>query len=364
MDTILEQLCNQISQGRTCALISISKSQGSSPRDTGAVMMVKSNGTTVGTIGGGGLEAHAISVARDVISTRQARTITIRMDGTQPDLDLICGGTVELLIMPLDRREYDVMQMLLNALHERKDVMYCAIFYKQRVDHVCIDCSQQHACASTTDERDLIRHLIDYSLGHEDEQPLQGANYHTERLPHDGMLYFLGGGHVAYATEQVARVAGFTCTVLDDRPEYASKERFPFSSCSCVPEYDDLNSIVIAPNDYIVIMTRGHLYDFKCLTWALATPALYIGMMSSRRKRKIVYEKIQALGYSGIRLEHVHTPIGLPLGGKSPGEIGVSIIAQLITHRAQRRMHTSTLHDRVGIEQTNQANLGTLSCFS
>lgn len=120
----------------------------------------------------------------------------------------------------------------------------------------------------------------------------------------------------------------------DDRAEFANAERYPrarevsvldsFADC-----FDELGS-----DDYVVIVTRGHLHDRDVLAQALNTGAGYIGMIGSSRKREGVYRSLLAGGYTEDDLQRVHCPIGLAIGADTPEEIAVSIVAEMIRNRA------------------------------
>ena len=160
--------------------------------------------------------------------------------------------------------------------------------------------------------------------------------WYSERVRPEGTLYLLGGGHVSLATEEVARIAGFETAVVDDREEFSNPERFPFARCIVLPEYEGLDGLGVGSEDYLVIVTRGHSYDRACLEWALTTPARYIGMIGSGRKCAMVYNKLREDGFAEEAIARVHGPIGLPIGGNTPGEIAISITAQLVAERAER----------------------------
>ena len=139
---------------------------------------------------------------------------------------------------------------------------------------------------------------------------------YQERLAPTSRVWLIGGGHVAQATAQVAQVAGFQVVVVDDREEFSNPQRFPGAR-------------------YIVVVTRGHKADRIALDWALRTRACYVGMIGSRSKCALIYDALAAQGVPRSQLDQVHAPIGLPIGGQTPGEIGVSIVAQLISERAR-----------------------------
>ncbi|MFZ3046285.1 MAG: XdhC family protein, partial [Desulfatirhabdiaceae bacterium] len=139
-------------------------------------------------------------------------------------------------------------------------------------------------------------------------------------------------------TAILSKMIGFETVVLDDRPEFANRERFPeadeiriLSSFDCA-----LDGLVIDGKGYIVILTRGHLHDKTVLGLALRKPARYIGMIGSRKKRDAIYRALEREGFSNDDLARVHSPIGLSIGAQTPAEIAVSIAAELIRVRRER----------------------------
>lgn len=118
--------------------------------------------------------------------------------------------------------------------------------------------------------------------------------------------------------------------VVDDREEYACPQRFPGAECIVCDAYDELSPEKVSAQDFIVIVTRGHRNDRESLAWALTTKAGYVGMIGSRTKRDLIYRSLEEQGVSREKLAWVHSPIGLPIGGRTPGMIAVSIVAELI----------------------------------
>ena len=140
--------------------------------------------------------------------------------------------------------------------------------------------------------------------------------------------------HVALEVAAIAERVGFRTVVLDDRAEFANRERFPHSEVIVLESFDALPELLIDDNSYIVIVTRGHLNDGRMLEFALNTDAGYIGMIGSRIKRDLLYKNLMENGYEAGALAAVHSPIGLNIGAETPAEIAVSIVAELIAVRA------------------------------
>ena len=127
--------------------------------------------------------------------------------------------------------------------------------------------------------------------------------------------------------------------ILDDRQDYANRERFP-EPAEIVPvgSFDRLPALPIDENSYLVIVTRGHLYDGVVLKQVLRSGAAYIGMIGSRGKRDLIFKDMISRGYSDDELARVHAPIGTNIGAETPEELAVSIVGELIQVRAKREV--------------------------
>jgi xanthine dehydrogenase accessory factor len=150
-------------------------------------------------------------------------------------------------------------------------------------------------------------------------------------------VYVVGAGHVAQPVAQVAKIAGFEVVVLDDRVKYASRERFPDADVVKAGPIPELAAeFQYGDNAYVVIVTRGHKEDEEALRAFIDKETAYIGLIGSVTKLEKIVKRLERDGVSRDRIERVHSPIGLDLGGSSPGEIAVSIVAELLAVRYQR----------------------------
>lgn len=144
-------------------------------------------------------------------------------------------------------------------------------------------------------------------------------------------ILLLGGGHVAEKIAKVASIAGVSYMVADDREEFANRDRFPTASRILVePPHKAVNAANVDKKTYIVIVTRGHSLDQECLEAALGTEAAYIGMIGSASKIPHVFKNMNDKGFHPEKDPRIYTPIGLELGGKAPGEIAVSVMAEIL----------------------------------
>jgi xanthine dehydrogenase accessory factor len=162
--------------------------------------------------------------------------------------------------------------------------------------------------------------------------------YFIQPLEAPDRVYIFGAGHVGEAFAPICAHVGFIPVVIDDRKEFANKDRFPAAEKVLVIDaYENcLRDIKVDNSSYIVIVTRGHAHDQTVLSHALKTDAAYIGMIGSKRKKHETYAALRDQGYSDTDLNRVHCPVGLDIGAQTPAEIAVSIVAEMIAVRAGR----------------------------
>ena len=150
-----------------------------------------------------------------------------------------------------------------------------------------------------------------------------------------GLVYIFGGGHVSQALAPVLERVGFRTVIYDDRPEFADRTRFPGAERVLCGDFACLQEQVqISPDDYVVIMTRGHLADYEVLSRTLRSGARYLGCIGSRKKLALCRERLLAAGFTAEEYARVHAPIGLAIGAETPEEIAVSVAAELIAVRS------------------------------
>jgi xanthine dehydrogenase accessory factor len=150
-------------------------------------------------------------------------------------------------------------------------------------------------------------------------------------------VFMVGAGHVAQPLCTIAKLAGFEVVVLDDRIKYANRDRFPHADvveAGPIPEL--AGKFSYGDNAYVVIVTRGHTSDEEALRTFIQYDTAYLGLIGSVAKIEKIFARLERDGVSREKLERVHSPIGLDLGGGSPGEIAVSIVAELIAVRHRR----------------------------
>ena len=160
-------------------------------------------------------------------------------------------------------------------------------------------------------------------------------------------LLIVGAGHIARPLCRIGTMLGFGVTVLDDRPEFATRERFPEAERVIRADFSDpFRDTPLGPQSHLVLVTRGHRYDYDALRDALRRPVRlpYVGMVGSRRRVRAALEQLAQDGIPPERLHEIHTPIGLDIGAETPAEIAVAIAAEII--RARRGGTGVSLRER------------------
>ena len=186
---------------------------------------------------------------------------------------------------------------------------------------------------STKEFQTILAHL---QRGHAADliREVDGQAYVRRFVPEERLI-ILGGGHIARPLCAMGALLDFSVTVVDDRPDFANRERFPQAAeVICDSFAHAIDVLDIRPTDYVCIITRGHRWDGQCLRQILSgVMPSYLGMIGSRRRVTAQLQLLAEEGFEADLLRRVHTPIGLKIGAITPAEIAVSICAQLVQHR-------------------------------
>lgn len=187
-------------------------------------------------------------------------------------------------------------------------------------------------------ETEQPRHLA-FSLGQDaayDNGLICGGqlNVFVEPIIPQPRAFIFGAGHISKSLSKVASLAGFATTIVDDREQFANRDRFPEASELYAGEYEEIfPKLDINHTSYLIIVTRGHRDDMRVLKWALSTPARYISMIGSKRKVLGVMKELEKEGLRREDFDRLYAPMGLEIGAISPEEIAVSVAAEMIAVR-------------------------------
>lgn len=340
---IFNSLVELLTRRESVVLTTILSRSGSAPRTVGTRMIVRRDGSILGTIGGGILEARVRQLAKHAFDHRGATVrdfVLTAEDAGQ--MGMICGGQLRVLIQYVDGSDpacFGFHQQVTAALALGKRAwLITEIPAGETVRNGLVQC----LCRNDGTRVFAGEHenLPIPSPPAESREPRvvtrRASRYLVEPLCHEGVVFIFGAGHISQQLAVLTRLVGFRTVVLDDRTEFANRERFASADEVVVlPSFKDaMAGLSIDENSYIVLVTRGHAHDKTLLGEALTTRAGYIGMIGSRRKRDAVYQDLEKEGFPAEAFERVHSPIGLSIAAETPEEIAVSITAELIAVRA------------------------------
>jgi xanthine dehydrogenase accessory factor len=341
---LYEEAVSLLEHNKDFALATVITNDGSTPRASGAKMIIRDDGSIFGTIGGGSLEASVMRKASDVFKEKKARVEDYHLNKNDLNsLGMICGGDLEVLIDYIDssNREYlDLYKTMLELFKQKKTSYLVTLIpseekeFNTKKQFIMFEDGSMPGCnvAGTDDFKSYISKGISYKIVNYRDS--KRAILEAVNIPH--RVYIFGAGHVGEKLGWVLNFVDFPVTVLDDRPEFANQKCFPYADIKVVENFENsFNALEIDRYSFIVIVTRGHVHDGTVLALALKTGAGYIGMIGSRRKRDGIYQRLLNSGYTKDDLERVHSPIGLPIGDETPEEIAISITAQLIKVRSE-----------------------------
>ena len=330
MLNFIKTLLESLDGGTDVALVSIVAESGSTPRGVGAKMMVRTSGGSVGTIGGGAVEFEAEKLAKKALAEKTTFTheFSLTKNGIS-SIGMICGGNVTVLVQYLCAQNENTKAAFRQALGCIKQNTPCALVTaldEPGGDLYLVQPGQKGQSPIGFEEADLSKARLVETGGH---------RYLVEPLSEGGRALIFGMGHVGAQLVPVLYRLGFYLVAMDDREEFLQPERIPLAHERRTIDFTDvMDGLSVTGNDYIVILTRGHQYDFEVLRQALRTDARYIGMIGSKSKVGATNNRLREEGFTDAEIARAHSPIGIPLGGGTPEEIAISIAAEMIRERS------------------------------
>lgn len=345
MNSLARPILKELEAGRPFALAVILSHRGSTPRTSGSRMLVRRDRTIAGTIGGGLVEARVMEACAGMLDLRRSAVMDFTLDQELTSgMDMVCGGSLTVwlcsFVSPFSQGLRSVFATISELMAAGKEgLVVTRITGGIPGDPSLVDPHDPSSAALLPKALVADIEAGKFSGPGPVRQVYGLEDYLVDRLVPGETLYIFGAGHVGLQLGKMAHLAGFSTVVIDDRSEFASRERFPHARKVLVVDAFEsaFEELTVGDKSYIVILTRGHLHDQDVLEQALESDAAYIGMIGSRRKRDRIYANLMAKGVPAERLAAVHSPIGTDILAETPAEIAVSILGELIRERAIKR---------------------------
>ena len=324
------------------ALATLVNTRGTTPRKEGAKMLVGEGGRVLGSVTiGGCVDAQVIEEAASVISAHRPRLLQLDLGDEEAwEIGLTCGGTIEVFVEPVDLEKPDDATL---ALYERlkghaEQGGRGAIL--TRLEGVP-DGAKMLVFDTGAPEGSLGNAALDgaalavartaIAAGKSATLTVEGARVFAEVFVPASILLVVGAGHVAMPMVTLARVLGFRTIVVDGRPRFATKERFPDVDELKIGIPSDLvKTVPLVASTALVLVAHDYKYDIPVLRHALGTPVGYVGLLGSSRRGKAILDLLREDGVEEEALRRVHVPIGLDLGAQSAPEIALAVLAEIL----------------------------------
>lgn len=309
MQSIFAKLLYEMEKQHDTVLVTIIREAGSTPRGVGAQMLVNQSGAQVGTIGGGNVEYLSIQHAQALIARRCGDIHEYRLHQNETeDIGMVCGGDVTVLfsfIPGTDRPWRDAAAAALDRI-ARREAGFLVLPLDGGAARIC-------------------------------DTPPTGEVFCLP-LPIGERAILFGAGHCSLALSPILQSVGFRVTVFDNRSDLVTKERFPGADALICGDFERIGaSVTIGADDYLVVMTSGHSFDFQVQEQVLRHPFAYVGVIGSRHKTASVNARLRQAGVDEAAIAAIHTPVGVAIKAVTPEEIAVSIAGEMILTRALRR---------------------------
>lgn len=376
MESVFKAAVQELDDDKPMVVATVVRTSGSTPQKSGAKLLVREDGTGVGTLGGGCVEGDIWFAAQELLKRggdAELRDYQLNEDLAAQD-GLVCGGTMYFLIDPVRETDpyRDFAAQAVDAYAGGSPMAIVNVTAAPSKSNVAVGAKMlvrengdtQGGLGDKILEAMTVEKARDLmAMGKNDYLYLEsGIECYIEAYTTPPTLILIGGGHVSKAIAPIAKSVGFRIFVFDDREQFANPERFPEADITLVGDYrDGFDKLPVNANSFIVVATRGHQFDDAAVSGALKTPASYVGLLGSKRKTILIFEELLRNGFDSDELRRINAPIGLDIGGRTPEEIALSIMSEIVAFRLGGNGGSMKLQERLldkAIERANKSHSG------
>lgn len=338
MRDIYPELVKWHQEGQTIALATVIKTWGSSPRTTGAKMAVNEKGEMTGSVSGGCVEGAVVAACADTIASGRPQLLHFDVDDeTAWDVGIGCGGELDVFIRLLSD---DVMTAFRRSIEE-EDPLALTTLVRGPEDLV----GKEFGVFKSNGSFGSIKPDLDAQLAGTIAAELSAndprlviidsiGEVFIDVMPPPPTLVIVGGVHIAVALVKMAKASGFRTIIVDPRRQFGTQVRFPDADRIIQKWPDDaFEEIKLTSNTAVAMLTHDPKIDDPGLIAALPSEAFYVGALGSKKTQASRRQRLLEAGVSEELLSRLHGPIGLDLGGRSPEEIALAIMAEVVQKR-------------------------------
>ncbi len=298
--------------GKGAALATVVETWGSAPRPVGSQLVVSGDGEMEGSVSGGCVEGAVVIEAMEAVQTGEAKMLEFGVSDDEAfAVGLACGGRIRVLVEPVGASLPEpLLADLVAARAARQPVAYIT------------DPDHGKSRLAGPDESHLAERF------RKDQSGMEGSEFIAIHNPPLRMIV-VGAVHIAQALLPMARMAGYDPILVDPRPAFGSEARF--ENQRIVEDWPDeaLDAIGLDTRTAVVTLTHDPKLDDPAITRALGSDVFYLGCLGSKRTHAKRVARLQEAGFSDDQITKIHAPVGLDIGARGPGEIAISIMAQI-----------------------------------
>jgi xanthine/CO dehydrogenase XdhC/CoxF family maturation factor len=334
-------------QGKNGALATVVKVEGSSYRRAGARMLMTEDGHWTGAISGGCLEGDALRRSRKVMLEGKPNLVTYDTTSDESAMSLGvglgCNGIIDVLLEPLEfENPKNPLELLRNFQKNRQKMVQATVFGTDDSTEVAVGeriLLHENKVIERQFKHEKLAQAVIADMQKAGEVGKSLTQYYQLagctitiflEVLHPGIeLMVFGSGFDAIPVVRIAHELGWEITVTDDCPAKVIPNRFPEATCTVnIPRTDILQKVKITPYSAAILMSHNYKYDISILEQLLVTDIPYIGLLGPRKRFQKMIDEYATQGKS-FDYDRVHSPLGLDLGGETPEEIALSIIAEI-----------------------------------
>ena len=353
MRSIYHSILEQIRSGSEIVVATVVHTSGSTPQKPGSSALFGAHGLLAGTVGGGMLEGEVQHIAESVLISGISDHFYFNLDAEQGSDGAICGGEARVLVdanpsahlacleeldLSLSKRAEGFLLTVVSQKHDQGRTIRRYWITSAKTEDFPVGMDPAFKELVDAHLKQAVRYGFSFIdlLTIPEHQVKMAFLEHIKPMP---QLLIVGGGHIGKALARLGSLLEFEVSVVDDRPEFASREHIPDADHLIVREVGDaLLELKPGADTFIVIVTRGHTHDGEALRACIGSDAAFIGMIGSTNKVGTMKKQFLDEGWATPeQWSAVHTPIGLPIGSKTVQEIAISIAAQLVEIRSRKK---------------------------
>lgn len=352
--SIYPELIEILYKKTPCVLATVIQTQGSTPQKAGSSALIGINQLLAGTVGGGMTELKVIQQSQTIIKSKKSGLFSFNLNGELVNgSDSICGGSMTILMDATPELHFPVFLQLKNSLEDRKSGVLMTLIDESNPENIKINrywFPKTDQLQLSDDLRNEIEPVISEMIQNPIVSfsrliPVKGLEFclkgfvFLESIVSKPSLIIAGAGHIGRSLAHLGKFLGFEVIVWDDRPEYADQTLIPDADVVLSGSLDLLEQLEIKDETYLVIVTHGHKNDAEVLRKFISKSAAYIGMIGSKAKISQMKTTFLENGWaSPDQWAQIYTPVGLNIGALTVEEIAISIAAQLVQVRNQRKL--------------------------